>query len=88
MATPTNAARPPSPFAKVRRSGASRLQGGHHEPQKLMKTGLPSRRASENDLASSVVPLIAAALNVWKPDGGTVTCLVSMLETAPCLLNP
>ena len=53
-----------------------------------MKTGLPCRLASENGLASSVGPVIAAAANVWKPDGGTVTCVLSILDTASCLLNP
>src|SRR4051794_13484074 len=88
IATPTIAACRPSPFANVRRSGASVLQPGHHEPQKLMNTGLPCRRASEKARSSSVVPLMEAAAKVWNPDGGTVTCVTSMRETASCLLSP
>ena len=53
-----------------------------------MKTGLPSRLASENGFASSVVPLMSAAANVLNPEGGTVTCEVSMLDTSSCLLSP
>jgi hypothetical protein len=41
--------------------GASRRQGTHHEPQKLMKTGLPCSFASENGLPANDVPVIGAA---------------------------
>ena len=60
-ATPTNDARPASDWLNVRSSGASRLQGAHHEPQKLTNTGLPSRCVSENALPSNDVPVIGAA---------------------------
>ena len=53
-----------------------------------MNTGLPCRRASENALSSIVVPAIWAAAKVWNPEGGTVTCVVSMPDTSSCLLNP
>src|ERR1700712_199828 len=87
-ATPTKDARPPSPSENVRRSGASLRQGGHHEPQKLMKTGLPLRGSSENGRSVRVGPLKGAAANVLNPEGGTTTCAVSIFETSPCLLSP
>src|SRR3954453_9171815 len=87
-ATPTKDARPPRPSENVRRTGASLRQGGHHEPQKLMKTGLTLRRSSGNGRAVSGGPLKAAAANVLNPEGGTTTCAVSIFETSPCLLSP
>ena len=39
-------------------------------------------------MPSNAVPVIAAAANVWKPSGGTVTFFVSGDETSSCLLSP
>ena len=53
-----------------------------------MNTGLPCRLASENGLSSIVVPLMSAAAKVWNPEGGTVTCVVSMLRHVVLLAQP
>src|SRR5664280_2360280 len=90
LATPTKTTSAWAP-AKADRSGASMLQGPHHEPKKLMTTGLPRSAARVKAAPPVVVALKALGVDAlsraveYAQAAKTIAAATTMIVTSRLL---